>query len=230
MSYLNIKFLSMKRLLLILITICISVDVYSQWQFAKQIGGTSLDYGGARIDEDDNIYCSGYFTSNCYFNTDTLGSFGANDMFFAKYASNGNELWVKRLGGNNSINTVEVGGVVSIDNLQNCVYFSGLFYGILTIDTFTLISSGGSDIFLAKFDFSGNCLWVKRAGGPSDDMVNNATIDSNGNIYWSGRFDNDGTFGSYNLDKGSFLSKIESNGSIIWARNQVTGGYISQMQ
>ena len=55
------------------------------------------------------------------------------------------------------------------------IYVTGGFVGTATFATLpaptTLISAGESDIFIAKYDASGNVLWAKRAGSIHVDIA-----------------------------------------------------------
>ncbi len=57
---------------------------------------------------------------------------------------------------------------VAVDSSGNA-FIVGSFTGQLTLGTFLLTSAGGSDIFLARVDASGNVDWATRAGGYKDD-------------------------------------------------------------
>ena len=50
-------------------------------------------------------------------------------------------------------------------------------------------NAGYSDIFLAKFDSNGNHKWSKRFGGSIDDYGYSVSVDSSGNIYGTGYFE-----------------------------------------
>jgi len=215
-----------KQIIVIVILFLITELSFGQgWLWAKQIGSSSGVQGGARIDANNNIYCSGVFSTNCYFNSDTLNALGYNDIFLAKFDSTGNEIWAKRIGGNNPYNVDEWFGESVIDNNNSCLYFSGDFSGSLTINGHTVNSSGGLDMFLAKFDLAGNCLWLKKAGSSGDDGSGVLCLDAIGNIYFTGQLENNGTFDTINLSKGIFLSKLDPNGNILWARNEISGGF-----
>ncbi|HNU34567.1 MAG TPA: T9SS type A sorting domain-containing protein, partial [Bacteroidia bacterium] len=218
-----------KKHITLTIALLISYSSNAQWQWAKQIGGINGDGGGIRVDANDNIYCSGDFGSNCFLDNDTLWGNGYNDLFLIKYNTSGNELWSKSFGGNNTSNNIESGGILAIDNTNNCLYYSGAFYGSITIDAFNITSSGGLDIFIAKFDLSGNCIWLKKAGSPFDDRPAASTLDANGNIYFTGVLGNNGTFETYSLNKGTFLSMLDPSGNILWAQYQFEGGSPSKL-
>jgi len=215
----------MKKLITCVILIFSAQLSFAQeWQWAKQIGGISRDGGSALIDANNNIYCSGTFINNCYFEHDTLHATGNNDMFFAKYDSAGNELWAKRIGSNNPYDTYENGGVALIDNNNACLYFTGTFYNTLNLGSHSVTSSGGADLFIAKFDFSGNCLWLKKAGSYGDDWEGPLCLDASGNIYFMGQLEHNGTFDTISLTPGTFLSKFDINGNILWAHNEIDHG------
>lgn len=221
----------MKKLKIFFAFFMISHLAFGQnWQWAKKIGGTDVEIGSAKLDANNSIYCSGWFRNNCYFDNDTLFSLGYDDLFLAKYDASGNELWAKRFGGNNPFNSNEYVTDYLIDNASNCLYYTGTFYGTLNIDSYSVISGGGLDMFLAKFDFAGNCLWLKKAGSISDDRPATVSLDALGNIFWTGVLANNGFFETSSLDKGVFLSKIDTNGNLIWARNEITGGYATQIK
>jgi hypothetical protein len=112
-------------------------------------------------------------------------------------------------------------------------YATGTFNNTTyVVGTYTLTNSQatGQDIFILKYDASGNLLWAKSYGGASgnrQDYSPAITLDGTGNFYLSGYTDcasiafgtttltSYGSFGSYN---GSFLAKFDSNGNPIWAQ------------
>jgi len=59
--------------------------------------------------------------------------------------------WAKQAGGSNS----DYGYGISVDANGNS-YVTGEFSGTATFGAFTLISSGSSDVFVAKIDTGGN--------------------------------------------------------------------------
>ena len=88
---------------------------------------------------------------------------GANEeMFLVKYDPNGNLVWAKAATGSFSVS----GFAVATDNSGN-IFVTGSFGhhnfgGNVTFGTTTLTSVGGGDVFVAKYDPSGNVLWAKR--------------------------------------------------------------------
>lgn len=79
-------------------------------------------------------------------------------------------------------------------------------------------------IFLFPFFlFSQTTEWVQSFGGPNSDKGISIDADTMGNIYISGFFNGEITFGSTTLysnsssNKDMFLAKIDSSGNVVWA-------------
>jgi len=199
------------------------LDSNGNWLWAKQAGGTSSDYGySIATDSAGNSYVTGSFTTAATFGNTNLTSSGGIDIFVAKLDSSGNWLWTKNAGGIDTDN----GNSITIDSSGNC-FVTGYFGGTADFGTTNLTSSGGSDIFVAKLDSSGNWKWVKKAGGSNWDRGNSITIDSSGNIYVTGDyFSATATFGNTNLTGSGgtdiFVAKLDSSGN--WLYAQKAGG------
>ena len=108
-------------------------------------------------------------------------------------------------------------------------YISNVVIGGVTYLGYPDASSTSSDVFIAKFDENGNVLWVKTVGSPSGDLPEALTVDSNDNIYLSGRFSGTCDFGSSHtlVSTGgfdSFIAKYNSSGQIQWAIKSAYGG------
>jgi hypothetical protein len=128
--------------------------------WAKGVGSTARDQGdGIAVDGSENSYVTGKFIG-----TITLGlgetnetqltsiPVGVQDIFVAKYNSNGTLAWAKRAGSTSA----DYGLGVAVDGLGNS-YVTGTFAGTGTFGSgepnqTQLISAGSNDIFVAKFD------------------------------------------------------------------------------
>lgn len=70
------------------------------------------------------------------------------------------------------------------------VFVAGSFQGSAQVGTTTITGepNGFRDIFVAKFDWQGNLMWVKSGGAPQDDDQPKALIASGGELLLAGYF------------------------------------------
>ncbi len=194
------------------------------WAWAKSAGGVSNEYSNAVCtDANGNVYIAGTFMSS----TITFGSFtlhntatGYHDIFVVKYDASGNVLWAKSAGGTSRDYAYGI-----CTDIGGNVYITGYFESpSITFGTITLTNTGsGPDIFLAKYNTSGNVLWAKSATGSSADYSYGICTDANNNVYITGMFQSSPiTFGSYNLTNigqdDIFIAKYDSAGNVLWAK------------
>lgn len=211
-------------------------DTYGNFIWAKSMGGSSADSGiFLAVDSVGNSAITGLFSGSVDFDpgleTTTLTSDGDWDIYVSKFDPNGNFLWSKRRGGTGR----DIGDGVGFDSAGN-LYSSGIFSGSVDFDpgpeTSTLTSFGSNDVFISKFDTSGNYLWAKKFGGSSSDGSAPVSVDSSGNIYLSGDFsgtvDFDPTDTVLNLtaagSKDNYISKLDSSGNYRWTKRIGSSG------
>lgn len=160
-----------------------------QYQWAKAIGGSGSDVArDIDIDNAGNIYLAGDFQNTVDFDPSSsdaiLTSVGGSDIFIAKYDNNGLYQWAKRFGSSSS----DIAW--SVAYTKNNVYLTGGFEGVVNfspgpaIDN--LISNGGRDIYLTKFDVNGNYVCAFSAGGAGTDEAARIDADNAGNLYVTG--------------------------------------------
>jgi hypothetical protein len=116
---------------------------------------------------------------------------------------NTSKQWTKLLGTSSD----EDGNGVTVDSSGN-IYVTGRTGGALD----SIANSGSSDIFLVKYDSTGEKQWTKLLGTSSDDYGFGVTVDSSDNIYvtgyTAGGLDNNSNSGSLDI----FLVKFNSDG------------------
>lgn len=207
------------------------LDASGNLIWAKQLGGTGYDLGlSIAIDNLGNVYTTGYFSNTVDFDpgagTFNLTSTGGIDVFISKLDSSGNFIWAKHIEGTEN----KMGYSLAIDISGN-VYTAGYFQGTVIVDpsigNVNLTSAGGADIFICKFNSSGNFEWVKQIGGTGNDFGFSLALDVSGNIYTAGVFegtvDFDPSVGTNNLTssggRDAFISKLDVSGNFIWAKN-----------
>ncbi len=192
--------------------------------WAKQGTVTGFTYGiSVATDLANNSYITGYFSNQLTLGSYTLTAHGTDNIFIAKYDSNGNVLWVKQP----YSNQFSMGQAITSDANGN-IYLSGDFKDSLIFGTYILNANNRQDIFLAKYDSSGNVIWAKQTTVPSSNSqgdVGSIITDGSGNIYLTGYFMDTISFGSnsiYNNNagkRGIFLAKYNSLGSAVWAES-----------
>jgi hypothetical protein len=206
------------------------------WLWGRQIqapGGTlvcAFPVASTSSGGNNNAYVTGSFLSYLYFSTDTLSGTQEN-LYVAKYNSAGALKWAVNAIDSNNQSSSSNGYTVSSDNNGN-VYVSGSFIGTMQIGRFTLrctpdLSGGNGDVFLVKFDSSGNIIWAKQGITPSRFDFSCGlwtTVDNAGNIILAGVFTDTLSFGTLTLMNPSnvlnnlFIIKLDPNGNILWGQ------------
>lgn len=201
-----------------------------QYEWAQSFGGYLYD--GARcvtLDSEGNVYTAGYFADTMVFNPGPdqtiFVSHGGADIILIKSDADGNYLWAKQMGGDESDSPFDI----QLDAAGN-IYMAGTFRSTSDFDpgdnVFNLTSYYGYDAFIAKYDPSGNFIWVKHIGGNADfDQATSLTLDpDNGNIFITGLFGGSVDFdpgpdvfplSSYGFD--AFVLKLTGDGDFLWA-------------
>ena len=153
-------------------------------------------YGGSGLEElpasksisilNDSIYVLGntYSTSGI----SSPGSFqpdlsGLEDVFFAKFSSDGNRIWGSYFGGPD----VESAGGIKCGS--NKVFICGRTFSASNIASpgcFQPSLAGSADAFLATFNSNGIRQWSTYYGGTEGDDFQGIGEDANGNLYLSG--------------------------------------------
>ncbi len=187
--------------------------------WAINSGGSSYDAGtGIAVDKYNHVFHTGYFSASANFSGITLTSSGGDDVFISCYDSNGNILWVKS---GNGTGAYDIGNKLDCDEDGN-VYTIGQFQSSISFDLLSLNSMGLSDIFIAKFDSSGNFKWARPYGGKGDDVGYDIDVLENGTMYYSGLFSDTCAFGATTLvSRGGtdiFMASNFENGSTFWLK------------
>lgn len=195
--------------------------------WAKSAGGSDEDYATSiALDTWGNIYVAGFFYSTSItFGTTTLtndSTTATSDMYVVKYNPAGNVVWARKAGGTmsdriNAVKTDAAGNVIVTGSFESK-------YLIFGTDTVKNPLATTDDVFVIKYDSSGNFVWAKCSGQPGDNYGYAVTTDAANNIYVAGSF-NSGSIsfgGSVLSNSGTgtddmFLVKYNSSGTVVWA-------------
>jgi hypothetical protein len=193
--------------------------------WANSAGGTDVDYSnGVATDGSGNVLVTGNFGSDSItFGTTVLtinANIGYYDIFIVKYDSAGNVLWANSAGGTDWDN----GSSVATDTGGNVLVTGNFYAPSIAFETTVLTSAGTRDMFIVKYDPSGNLLWANSAGGTEWDNGNSVATDAGGNVLVTGSFGGDSiTFGTTVLiGTGSgnlFVVKYSPASNVLWANS-----------
>lgn len=205
------------------------LDSSGNFVWAKKLGGSQLtNASSVIIDAIGDLYITGYFYGISDFDPGiAVYNMQCNlmlDIFICKLDTGGRFVWAKQFKGSGQ----DFGNYSATDALGN-IYTTGVFKEATDFDpnggVYDLISDGGGDIFIFKLDTGGNFIWAKKMGGLGDDWGNSITIDQFANVYTTGYFsgavDFDPGVGIFNLNsswRDIFISKLDSSGNFLWAR------------
>ncbi len=153
--------------------------------WARTWGGSATEYSTHILAVEQNIYLLGY--------TSSYGA-GGYDTFLIKFDAEGNRQWVKTWGGSSS----DCAESVYIDANGDLIVIGSTYsYG-----------SGSDDVFILKFDSSGNLQFQKTWGSTQRDQGWDITVDDSNNIFVSG-----GTMG-FSSDWDAILLMLDSSGNV----------------
>lgn len=184
----------------------------------EQTGFSSNDQAtGISQDRDGNIYATGYFQGKLTVGNTTLISNGSRDIFVGKMDTDGNWIWVTQAGGESS----DFATSIAVD-VDGNAYITGYYYNKIGFGNINLSGPGNSDIFIAKINNQGDWQWARSAGGNSFDNGNAIAVDSIGNVFLTGYFQDDSNFGQTQLSSAGnrdvFVGKLNSSGDWQWVK------------
>ena len=219
----------------------IKLNPEGQFLWAFDIGGSDQDFADQiRIDTQGNIYLTGTFQGEVDFDPgsgefllETLGSpLLSSNMFVAKYSPDGSFLQALHfrttVANNTSRNTS-----LAIDANGN-LFISGTVEGPVDMhpldeDTILIPDSDFGDIVLAKLTAEGELIWTFLLKGALGEIVEDITLDNQGNVYYTGIFRSEMDFnpgddtltlapqGNNNFND-AFILSLDSDGNFRWVK------------
>jgi gliding motility-associated-like protein len=209
------------------------------WQWAKQstCADSTRDMDNQKVvtDRFNNLYVgSGYIGDsicvgdNVFYNKGQWAPYNEQAVV-AKYDRSGNLLWAHANDWGNCV-FLDVATDESGNLYELCMAFSDSI-SLGSYSFTTALSTGFVADFpclLIKYNSDGTILWMKNIGSMTNvgPAWGHLATDRSGNIYLEGTFYGDSTVvGPYTIHKsysadyfGAYLSKIDSNGNMLWAK------------
>lgn len=217
----------------------IQLNPSGNFVFAGKIGGNGFDdVKSIEFDPNGNSFISGTFSSTADLDPKasvaSFTSLGGWEAYLVKLSPAGDFIWGKKLGGTSDEYICDVEYTA-----EPALIITGRFK--LTVDfdpgpgASNYTSVGNEDIFLAKFDTSGQFDWAVTMGSTGYDQGQDISIGTDGDIYLIGLFTGNVDFdpgpGTFSLTTGGLTDicvvKYRSTGSFEWAIQ--TGGTSSDL-
>jgi uncharacterized repeat protein (TIGR02543 family) len=207
-----------RNFFIVALTISLALRAKAQgFVWTSQIGISTAVAAKVSVDASTNVYVVGGFYGTANFGKTNLVSAGDVDIFFAKYDSRGNLIWVKQAGGNGT----DVAQDIAVDQSGN-IFVLGYFQGTAAFDSSNLTAVGSismgpvDNLFIAKYSPDGTLSWISQAGGPGGGAGLGISVGNDENIYSTG-FSKDFN-GWYSIT----IDKWDSSGTPVWHR-QISG-------
>ncbi len=222
----------------------LKLDAQGDFKWVNQYEQENMYLFDMSTDKLGNVYLVGIFYGMVDFdpsaNVYNLSPTGQTDMFIQKIGPQGNLLWVRTIGGYESLGRISF-PYISTD-ASGYIYTTGRFRGTIDFNpdkTSTNLKSTKNDgSFTLKLDKNGSFMWVKSIipDNTTWAKVNGSAIivDNSGNVYTAGYFKGEVDFNpgedikSLNALSGIeiFIQKLDNKGNFLWVKN-IDGNYSS---
>lgn len=189
-------------------------DAAGNFMWCGKLKNATIPIGNTlAVDQSDNIYLTGNVLGVCDFDMSAgsasiTSTAGSPDAFIAKYTPAGAYVFAFAFG-----NTMHESGTSIAVTTAGDIFISGEFNSN-TCDfdpgpaTANVNTNGGMDVFLAKYNSSGNYQFAYAFGDVNYDNGSLLVADANDNLYLTGRF-----AGTIDFDPSSSVSTITTTAS-----------------
>jgi hypothetical protein len=173
------------------------------------------------VDGQGNVYLFETFVGIADFGGIQVTNFSYETVSLAKFDPSGNVLWAHAAAtSSNYIDAMRA----AVDAQGNC-YLTGGYLADSALQGTTLPFAGGyGDVFVAKYDSSGNLAWANSITGNVDELPAGIAVDTMGNCYATGHnesmtmsigamtFTNTGP-----VFENGYVAKYDTRGNLLWA-------------
>jgi hypothetical protein len=177
------------------------LDIGGNWLGYYRSSGSAPEYSSAITTANDgSIYVSGYFYTQLgapLFGTYTPAPYGVMTICIAKISNAGSWAWALSAGTGGSSQSSRCNSL-DTDSTGN-LYLTGAFDGTGTFGTASLVSAGGTDVYVASIDPNGTWRWIDNDGSNGYDYGYGIAVLDTDVTYVCGTYQNIGYFGDFTL-------------------------------
>jgi hypothetical protein len=200
-----------------------------QWLRTSEGETVSAEQFGVRVvlDADGNSFVLGHFAGELNFGMPVTGAapmdMNVFDIFLVKFGPAGNHLWTKVFGDTKN----QRGPGIALDSAGN-IYLAGVFGGTLSFSPandlckLTDIGGVGDDIYVAKLDAMGECVWATSYGNDQTQYVQTVQVNKDQSVVVTGDFLGTVDFGNGGIksygDRDAFVLKLDPKGDLEWVK------------
>ncbi|MFZ9942755.1 MAG: T9SS type A sorting domain-containing protein [Bacteroidia bacterium] len=168
------------------------------WAVKGDAGANDFARGfGVMVDLQGNVVTNGFYSGTLNMGGATLAASGGQydqDSYLIKFTNNGTLLWARTAGGSSTDQGLDLH-----HTSNNEILAVGFFHDVANFQNTTITATGLADVYVAKYDGSGNVLSVSGFGGSGNEYGYGVTSDDDGNVYLTGVFTGASQMGSIPL-------------------------------
>ncbi len=171
--------------------------------WACQFGSKQNDTANSISFFDNKIYVAG----TSYSDTPVSQIPGAAYTFLDCYDTTGGQIWSRQ------VDTSWNNDCASVFASETGIYLTGTSYGPFSSG----LPAGSSDVFVGKYDFTGNRIWLTHLSSEKDDRGQSITAVGDETFVFGttyGSMDSQVNLG----DSDAFLTKLDKNGNKLWTK------------
>jgi hypothetical protein len=186
--------------------------------WSRGMGGPAMDgVNEHALDDLDCFVMAGTFRETIDLGGGPLTAVGERDAYLVKYDNSGSHLWSSSFGDGDDVDPNSL-----CTDVAGNTFLAGWFEGGIDFGSGPLISAGGKDVFLAKFDQNGGPLWSHGFGDENGQYIFNGIETWNGTgILMTGSFTGELDFGGGPLlsagGEDVFLAHLDGSGNQVRA-------------